>query len=140
MEHETEEKYLGIGLERQIIATEEAPAAVGPYSQAVRVNNSIFTAGQIALDPATSKLVEGDIAAQTRRVLQNLSAVLEAAGSSLAQVIKTTVYLTDMDDFAAMNQVYAEFFPTDPPARTTVQVARLPLGARLEIEAIAVAE
>jgi 2-iminobutanoate/2-iminopropanoate deaminase len=140
MEHETEERYLGIGLERQIIATEKAPAAVGPYSQAVRVNNSIFTAGQVALDPATSKLVEGDIAAQTRQVLENLLAVLEAAGSSLAQVVKTTVYLTDMDDFAAMNQVYAEFFPADPPARTTVQVARLPLGARLEIEAIAVAE
>jgi 2-iminobutanoate/2-iminopropanoate deaminase len=140
MEHETEERYLGIGLERQIIATEKAPAAVGPYSQAVRVNNSIFTAGQVALDLATSRLVEGDIAAQTRQVLENLSAVLEAAGSSLAQVVKTTVYLTDMDDFAAMNQVYAEFFPADPPARTTVQVARLPLGARLEIEAIAVAE
>ncbi|HID86977.1 MAG TPA: RidA family protein [Anaerolineae bacterium] len=127
-------------MERRIIATDKAPAAVGPYSQAVRVDNSIFTAGQIALDPATGKLIEGGIAEQTRQVLQNLSAVLEAAESSLAQVIKTTVYLTDMDDFAAMNQVYAEFFSTDPPARTTVQVARLPLGARVEIEAIAVAE
>ena len=140
MEHETEARDPGVGLERRIIATDKAPAAVGPYSQAVRVDNSIFTAGQIALDPATGKLIEGDIAAQTRQVLQNISAVLEAAGSSLAQVIKTTVYLTDMDDFAAMNQVYAEFFPADPPARTTVQVARLPLGARVEIEAIAVAE
>jgi len=140
MEHEMEERYLGVGLERRIIATDKAPAAVGPYSQAVRVDNSIFTAGQIALDPATGKLIEGGIAEQTRQVLQNLSAVLEAAESSLAQVIKTTVYLTDMDDFAAMNQVYAEFFSTDPPARTTVQVARLPLGARVEIEAIAVAE
>ena len=140
MEHKTEAMHTGVGLERQIVVTDRAPAAVGPYSQAVRVDNSIFTAGQIALDPATSKLIEGDITAQTRQVLQNISAVLEAAGSSLAQVIKTTVYLTDMDDFAAMNQVYAEFFPADPPARTTVQVARLPLGALVEIEAIAVAE
>ena len=140
MEHEAEEKSLGSSLERWIIATDKAPAAVGPYSQAVRVDGSVFTAGQIGLDPATSKLVEGGIAAQTRQVLGNLSAVLESAGSSLAQVIKTTVYLTDMDDFAAMNQVYAESFPTDPPARTTVQVVRLPLGARVEIEAIAVAE
>lgn len=140
MEHETETRYPGVGLERRIIATDKAPAAVGPYSQAVRVDNSIFTAGQIAIDPATGKLIEGNIADQTRQVLQNLSAVLEAAGSSLAQVIKTTIYLADMDDFAAMNQVYAEFFPTDPPARTTVQAGRLPLEARVEIEAIAVAE
>ncbi|MFQ6058888.1 MAG: RidA family protein [Anaerolineae bacterium] len=129
-----------VGPERRIIATDKAPAAVGPYSQAVRVDNSVFTAGQIAIDPATGALIEGDIAAQTRQVLQNLSAVLEAAGSSLDQVIKTTVYLADMDDFAAMNEVYAQFFSTDPPARSTVQVARLPLEALVEIEAVAVVD
>lgn len=125
-------------MERQIISTDKAPAAAGPYSQAVRVNNSIFTAGQIAIDPATGKLIEGNIAAQTRQVLKNLSAVLEAAGSSLERVVKTTVFLASLDDFAAMNQVYAEFFPTNPPARSTVEVARLPLGALVEIDAVAV--
>lgn len=125
-------------MERQIVSTDKAPAAVGPYSQAVRVNNSIFTAGQIAIDPATGELIEGDIAAQTRQVLRNLSAVLEAAGSSLERVVKTTVFLAKLDDFAAMNQVYAEFFPINPPARSTVEVARLPLGALVEIDAVAV--
>lgn len=125
-------------MKREIVSTDRAPKAVGPYSQAVRVGDFIFAAGQAAIDPATGKLVEGDIAAQTRQVLKNLSAVLEAVGSSLAQAVKTTVFLTDMDDFAAMNSVYAEFFPTDPPARSTVEVARLPLGALVEIEVVAV--
>jgi len=125
-------------MERKIVSTEKAPKAVGPYSQAVRAGDLIFAAGQAAIDPATGKLVEGDVAAQTRQVLNNLSAVLKAAGSSLAQVVKTTVFLTDMGDFAAMNRIYAEFFPTDPPARSTVEVAELPLGALVEIEAVAI--
>ncbi|RME44089.1 MAG: RidA family protein [Chloroflexi bacterium] len=129
-----------VGPEREVITTDKAPAAVGPYSQAIRVDNSVFTAGQIAIDPRTGKLVEGDIQAQTRQVLQNLSAVLEAAGTSLANVVKTTVFLADLSDFAAMNEVYAEFFPDGPPARSAVQVARLPLDALIEIEAIAFIE
>ena len=131
--------YLGPALEREIISTDQAPAAVGPYSQAVRVDHTVFTAGQIGLDPASGKLVEGGIEAQTRQVLKNLAAVLEAAGSNLSQVVKTTIYLTDMDDFPVVNKVYAEFFPSQPPARSTVQVARLPLGAMVEIDAIALA-
>jgi len=123
-------------MKREIISTDKAPAAVGPYSQAVRVGDLVFTAGQVALDPATGKLVEGGIEEQTRQVLQNLAAVLEAAGSSLDKVVKTTVFLKDMGDFAAMNAVYAEFFPTDPPARSTVEVSDLALGALVEIEAI----
>ena len=123
-------------MKREIISTDKAPAAVGPYSQAVRVGDLVFTAGQVALDPATGKLVEGGIEEQTRQVLQNLAAVLEAAGSSLDKVVKTTVFLKDMGDFAAMNAVYAEFFPTDPPARSTVEVSALALGALVEIEAI----
>ena len=123
-------------MKREIISTDKAPTAVGPYSQAVRVGDLVFTAGQVALDPATGKLVEGGIEEQTRRVLQNLAAVLEAAGSSLDRVVKTTVFLKDMGDFAAMNAVYAEFFPTDPPARSTVEVSALALGALVEIEAI----
>jgi len=123
-------------MKREIISTDKAPAAVGPYSQAVRVGDLVFTAGQVALDPATGKLVEGGIEEQTRQVLQNLAAVLEAAGSSLDRVVKTTVFLKDMGDFAAMNAVYAEFFPTDPPARSTVEVSALALGALVEIEAI----
>jgi len=123
-------------MKREIVSTDKAPAAVGPYSQAVRVGDLVFTAGQVALDPATGKLVEGGIEEQTRRVLQNLAAVLEAAGSSLDRVVKTTVFLKDMGDFAAMNAVYAEFFPTDPPARSTVEVSALALGALVEIEAI----
>lgn len=123
---------------RDIIATDKAPAAIGPYSQAVRVDSTVFTAGQIAIDPAMGKLIEGDIAAQTRQVLTNLSSVLQAAGSSLERVVKTTVFLANMDDFPAMNAVYGEFFPHDPPARSTVEVSRLPAGALVEIEAIAV--
>lgn len=123
-------------MERQVIHTEEAPRAIGPYSQAIRVGDFVFCAGQAGLDPATGKLVEGGIKAETRRVLQNLSAALEAAGSSLSRVVKTTVFLTNLDDFKAMNAVYAEFFPSAPPARSTVQVSRLPAGACVEIEAI----
>jgi 2-iminobutanoate/2-iminopropanoate deaminase len=123
-------------LKREIISTAKAPAAIGPYSQGVRAGNLIYTAGQIALDPATGRLVEGGIEAQTRQALHNLSAVLQAAGSSLAQVIKTTVFLQDIEEFPIMNKVYAEFFPEAPPARATVQ-AVLPMGAKLEIEAVA---
>jgi 2-iminobutanoate/2-iminopropanoate deaminase len=124
-------------MKREIIATDQAPAAVGPYSQAVRVGDFIYTAGQIPLVPETGKLVEGDIEAQTRQVMQNLSAVLEEAGSSLDNVVKTTIYVTDLADFAAINQVYGSFFADSPPARSTVQVAALPLGANVEIEMIA---
>lgn len=124
-------------MERRIIHTDNAPKAIGPYSQAIRTGELIFCAGQIALDPETMQLVEGDITVQTRRALQNLKAVLEAAGSSLSRVVKTTVFLVNLDDFKAMNQVYTEFFPEMPPARSTVQVARLPAGALIEIEAIA---
>jgi len=125
---------------RTIISTKDAPAAVGPYSQGVRAGNFVYTAGQIALDPATGQLVEGGIEAQTERVLHNLQAVLEAGGSSLDQVVKTTVFLTDMADFQAMNGVYGRFFAPDqsPPARSTVAVVGLPLGVRVEIEAVAV--
>jgi 2-iminobutanoate/2-iminopropanoate deaminase len=126
-------------MERRIIHTENAPKAVGPYSQAVRTGEFIFCAGQIPLDPATMKLVEGDITVQTRRVLTNLSNVLEAAGSSLSRVLKTTVFLADLNDFQAMNAVYAEFFGAQPPARSTIQAGRLPAGALVEIEAIAIA-
>jgi 2-iminobutanoate/2-iminopropanoate deaminase len=125
-------------MNREIIATDKAPAAIGPYSQAVRVGDLVFTAGQVPLDPATGQLVEGGIENQTRQSLTNVRAILEAAGTSLGNVVKTTVFLADMGEFKAMNGVYAEFFPDAPPARSTVQVAALPLGARVEIEAIAV--
>ncbi len=121
---------------RDIIATDRAPAAVGPYSQAVRVGDFVFTAGQIGLDRVTGKLRTG-IEAQTRQILDNLQAVLEAAGSSLSDVIKTTIFLTNMADFAAVNAVYGGAFSDKPPARSTVQVSALPLGALIEIEAIA---
>lgn len=121
----------------KVIRTENAPTPVGPYSQAIHTGNLVYTAGQVALDPASGKLIEGDVAAQTERVLRNLQAVLEAADSSLAQVVKTTVYLQDLADFADMNEVYGRFFANNPPARTTIQVAALPLGARVEIEAVA---
>ncbi|HFQ95244.1 MAG TPA: RidA family protein [Anaerolineae bacterium] len=124
---------------RQIIHTGQAPAAVGPYSQAVRVGNLVYTAGQIGLDPATGKLQAG-LEAQTRQVMANLRAVLEAAGASLGSVVKTTIFLTDMGDFAAVNAIYGEFFPDAPPARSTVAVAALPLGALVEIEVVALAE
>jgi len=125
---------------RQAIATPNAPAAIGPYSQGISADSFLFLSGQVALDPATGQLVAGDIRAQTERVLKNLEAVLQAAGSSMAAVVRTTVYLADMNDFAAMNEVYARFFPAPPPARSTVQAARLPRDARVEIDVIAVAE
>jgi 2-iminobutanoate/2-iminopropanoate deaminase len=125
-------------MNRTIISTAGAPKAIGPYSQAVRMGNLVFCSGQIALDPERGTLVgDGDIRAQTKRVMENLRAVLEAAGSSLGRVVKTTIFLTDLAEFAAMNEVYAEFFPAAPPARATVQVSALPRGARLEIDAIA---
>ena len=127
-------------MQREVIVSDRAPAAVGPYSQAIRSGNLIFAAGQLGIDPITKKLVEGGVAAQTRQALENLSAVLEAAGSSLAQVVKTTVFLIDMNEFSTMNAVYAEFFPAMPPARSTVQVSALPLGGLVEVEVIAVAE
>lgn len=122
---------------RTVIATELAPRAIGPYSQGIRANGFVFCAGQTPIDPETSKLIDGDVSAQTRRVLQNLGAVLDAAGTSLSKVVKTTVFLTDMANFKAMNEVYAEFFPVNPPARSTFAVAGLPLGASVEIECIA---
>ena len=124
-------------MQRQVINSGQAPKAIGPYSQAIRAGDFVFCAGQTPIDPATGNLVEGGIEEQTRRALQNLSVVLQAAGTSLSQVVKTTVFLLDMNDFAKMNAVYAEFFPTNPPARSTVQVARLPKDARVEIEVIA---
>lgn len=122
---------------KEIISTKHAPAAVGPYSQAVRAGNMVFTAGQIALDPATGKMLEDDITVQTEQVLKNLTAVLKAAGTCLDNVVKCTVFLQDMGEFAAMNAVYGQFFSENPPARSAVQAAALPLGARVEIEAIA---
>jgi len=124
---------------RQVITTETAPKAIGPYSQAIRSAGLLFLAGQIPLDPATMKLLEGDIAKQTERVLENVKAILEAAGSSMDRVVKTTVFLKDMDEFAAMNEVYGRYFPQNPPARSTVEAARLPRDARIEIEVIAMA-
>ncbi len=122
---------------RQIISTPAAPAAIGPYSQAVRIGNLIFTSGQIPLDPVSGKLVEGTVEEQTRQVLENVKAVLEAAGSGLERVVKSTVFIKSMDDFARINAVYAEFFPSDPPARSCVEVARLPKDVGVEIEVIA---
>ena len=122
---------------RDIIATDNAPGAVGPYSQGIRTDQLIFTAGQVPLDPATGNLVEGPIEDQTRRVLDNVKAVLEAADSSLERVVKMTVFMTDLGDFKRMNAVYAEYFPDAPPARSAVQVGALPLGADIEMEAIA---
>lgn len=123
---------------KQPVKTDKAPAAIGPYSQGVEWDSKlVFTSGQIPLDPRTGQLVEGDIKAQTRQALENLKAVLEAGGSNLRKVIKCTVFLADMNDFAAMNQVYGEYFNQAPPARSAFQVARLPKDARIEIEAIA---
>lgn len=124
-------------MEKQVINTSHAPAAIGPYSQAIRLGNLVFTAGQVALDPATGQLVEGDVAAQTERVMQNLQAVLSEAGCGFENVVKTTVFLQDMADFAVMNGVYGRFFPQNPPARSTVQVAGLPKNAKVEIEVVA---
>ena len=124
---------------KEIINTDQAPKAIGPYSVANRVGNLVFTAGQTGLDPVTNELVRGGIQAETRQVLTNIKNVLEASGSSLEQVVKTTVFLRDMGDFAQMNAAYAEFFPQNHPARTTVQVVAVPRGGAVEIEVVAVA-
>lgn len=123
-------------MSRSVVSTSAAPQAIGPYSQAIVAGDTIFCSGQIPLTP-DGALIEGDVAAQTHQVLANLQSVLQSAGFTLADVVKTTVFLADMNDFAAMNEVYAEFFPATPPARSTIQVARLPRDARVEIEAIA---
>ena len=123
---------------KQIIATDNAPKAIGPYSQAVAHNGLVYLSGQIPLDPATNQLVEGDITVQTERVLANLQAVLEASGSSCLKVLKTTVYLKNMADFPKMNEVYARYFAVNPPARSTVEAARLPRDVQVEIDAIAI--
>lgn len=125
-------------VEKQIIQTENAPRAIGPYSIAVRVGDFVYTSGQIGLDPQSGVMVTGGIEAETRQVLTNLKAVVEAAGLTLQDVVKTTVFLKDMGDFAAMNAIYAEFFKENPPARSAVQVAALPKGALVEIEAVAI--
>jgi len=122
---------------KEIIQTDRAPQAIGPYSQAIKANGLVFASGQIPTDPSTGQFVDGGIAEQTEQVLRNLAAVLEAAGSDLSRVVKTTVFLLDMQDFGAMNEVYGRFFSDAPPARATVQAARLPRDARVEIEAIA---
>jgi 2-iminobutanoate/2-iminopropanoate deaminase len=124
---------------RDVIATEQAPKAIGPYSQAIRAAGLVFTSGQVALDPATQQVIAGDIAAQTDRVLKNLSAVLQAAGSSLDKALRCTVFLKNMGDFAAMNEVYGRYFGQVPPARTTVEAARLPKDVLVEIDVIALA-
>ena len=125
---------------KKIVNTKNAPAAIGPYSQAVMISNLVYTAGQLGLDAETGLMVQGGIEAQTQKALQNLQAILEAAGTNMGNVIKTTVFLKDMNSFADMNSVYAEFFTENPPARSAVEVARLPKDAQVEIEAIAVIE
>lgn len=122
---------------RDVIATEHAPKAIGPYSQAIRANGFIFLSGQTPIDPATQQLINGSVAEQTERVLRNLEAVLKQAGSSMAKVVRCGVFLKDMNDFTAMNEVYGRFFPNNPPARTTIQAARLPKDCQVEIDAIA---
>jgi 2-iminobutanoate/2-iminopropanoate deaminase len=121
-----------------VISTDKAPKAIGPYSQAISAGDLIFTSGQIALDPSTQQMVEGDVRAQAERVMKNLEGVLEAAGCSFGQVVKTTIFLADLNDFAAVNEIYGKRFSGAPPARSTVQVAALPKGARVEIEMIAI--
>ena len=125
-------------MEKEVISTDKAPAAIGPYSQAVKINGMIFVSGQIAIDPGTGSIVDGNVQDQTRQVLNNVKAVLEAAGSSLDKVAKTTVYITDMDNFSKVNEIYAEFFIDQPPARACVEVSRLPKGVSVEIEAVAI--
>ena len=125
-------------MSRQVISTSDAPEAVGPYSQAIKANGFVFTAGQLGLDPATRKLVEGGVTSQARQALQNIEAILQSADSSLDRVVKVTVFLTDIGDFAPVNEVYSQFFSTDPPARSAFQVSALPLGGLVEIEAVAI--
>lgn len=124
-------------MQRNVIYTDQAPQAVGPYSQAIQTESFVFTAGQIAIDPETGQLISADVQTQARQALQNLQTVLEAAGAGMDTVVKTTVFLKHMGDFALVNEVYAEFFSTDPPARSAIQAAALPLGALVEVEAIA---
>lgn len=124
---------------REVIATAHAPQAIGPYSQAIRAQGLIFTSGQVAIDPATQQVIAGDVSAQTDRVLKNLSAILQASGSTLDQVLRCTVFLKNMGDFAAMNEVYGRYFTHAPPARSTVEVARLPKDVLVEIDVIALA-
>jgi 2-iminobutanoate/2-iminopropanoate deaminase len=126
-----------ISLEKEIIQTGRAPAAIGPYSQAVRSGPWVFVSGQIPIDPETGSVIRGDIKAQTRQALKNLDAILQDAGTSLDRVVKTTLYITNMDDFSKVNEAYAPFFPVQPPARACVQVARLPRDVEIEIEAVA---
>ena len=124
---------------REVVSTKDAPQAIGPYSQATKANGFVFTSGQIAIDPSTQQVITGDIAAQTERVLRNLSEILEAAGSGLGKVVRATVFLKDMDDFAPMNAVYGKYFGSSAPARSTVEVARLPKDVLVEIDVIALA-
>jgi 2-iminobutanoate/2-iminopropanoate deaminase len=124
---------------REVIATEKGPKAIGPYSQAIKANGFIFISGQVAFDPATGQALDGDTAQQTERIFQNLKAIVEAAGSSLDRAVRLGVFLQDMNDFSAMNEVYARYFPGNPPARTTVEVSRLPRDFRVEIDMIALA-
>jgi len=124
-------------MSKRIVMTDEAPQAIGPYSQAVVGGGFVFAAGQLALDPHTGQLVPGDVRIQTKRVMENIKAILESAGSSLASVVKTTVFLRDLNDFGAMNEIYGSYFQEDPPARSTVQVAKLPRDGAVEIEVVA---
>jgi len=124
---------------KKVISTDRGPSAIGPYSQAIVANGLIFVSGQIPLDPASGKVVDGDIRTQTTRVMENLKGVLEAAGGTMDRIVKTTVYLKDIGEFAAMNETYGSYFPSNPPARATVEVARLPRDVRVEIELIALA-
>ncbi|NTV62299.1 MAG: RidA family protein [Oscillochloris sp.] len=126
-------------MQRSVISSPDAPAAIGPYSQAIRADGLVFLSGQLPVDPASGQLVEGDVGAMTRQIFANIAAVLATAGSGLEKIVKVTVFLADMGDFATMNAAYAEFFPSEPPARSTVQVARLPKDARIEIEVTALA-
>lgn len=124
---------------RDVISSKEAPQAIGPYSQAIRANGMVFTSGQIAIDPATAQVIAGDIAAQTERVLKNLANILRAAGTGMEKVVKTSVFLKSMDSFAAMNEVYGKFFAVAPPARSTIEVSRLPKDVLVEIDVVALA-
>ena len=130
-------KIEAVSTVKQIIQTDRAPQVIGPYSQAVKARGFVYASGQIPIDPATGQFVSGGISEQTEQVMKNITAVLEAAGSGLDRIVKTTVFLADMEEFAAMNEVYAKFFASDPPARATVQAAGLPRNARVEIEVIA---